>query len=399
MPYRLLQRAQKVYITYSTTPSGGRQGEMSRYLWQLLYEAKLPLKKQVMAQPISLPTVQPIVIPKKEQVLQQLQQFVLQPESTAQPLSPAALNTYLACSLRFYFQYLAQLQAPPPPQQATHALVFGNLLHEVMEKLYTPLMHKQPGKPLQPQDLAALQKTVAPTIKDVFARAFHPGQGQLARLQGDQAIAQAVMSKLVTRIIALDQAHAPFVLMGLEVGRQTPLLFDFALAPTTSVRLQGIIDRIDWKEGVFRVLDYKTGTDDKQFKSIAGLFDRAAPSRNKAAFQTFFYAWLFQQQGLSQVATKAPDFQASASGATQVMPGLFNTRQVFDADFDPRFFLQPPRSRTSIPIETITPYQDEWEQGLRQTLAELLDPAVPFVQTEDESRCVSCPYQGICQRH
>ena len=61
--YRLLQRAQRVYITYSTQTSTRSQGEMSRYLWQLLYESKLRLKKQVMTQPISLATVQPIVIP------------------------------------------------------------------------------------------------------------------------------------------------------------------------------------------------------------------------------------------------------------------------------------------------------------------------------------------------
>ncbi len=397
--YRLLQRAHKVYITYSTATSDGSQGEMSRYLWQLLYEAKLPLKKQVMAQPIYLTTAQPIVIPKKEQVLQQLQQFVLQPDGTAQPLSPSALNTYLDCSLRFYFQYLAQLQASPLPQQATHALVFGNLLHEVMAKLYAPLMRKQQGKPLQPQDLAVLQKTVGATVEEVFSHTFHPGQRQLAGRQGDQAIAQAVMSKLVARIVALDEAHAPFVLIGLELGRQMPLLLDFALDPTTSVRLRGIIDRVDWQEGVFRVLDYKTGMDNKQLKSIPALFDREDTNRNKAALQAFFYAWLFQQPGLSQVATTAPDFQARALGFTQVMPGLLNTRQIFDADFDSRLFLQTPGSRTYRPIETITPYQDAWEQGLRLTLVELLDATVPFTQTKDETRCAPCPYKGICQRH
>ena len=393
--YRLLQRAQKVYITYSTATAGSSQGEMSRYLWQLLYEAKLPLKKQVMAHPIYLTTAQPIVIPKKEHVLQQLQQFVLQPDGTAQPLSPSALNTYLDCRLRFYFQYLAQLHAPLPPQQATHALVFGNLLHEVMEKLYAPLLRKRQGQPLQLQDLKALQKKVAPTLQAVFARTFHPSQRQPVGSPGDQAIAQAVMTKLVTQIIALDQAYAPFTLVGLELGRQTPLVLDFTLAPDKRVRLRGIIDRVDWKEGVFRVLDYKTGTDQKRFKDMAALFEREDPSRNKAAFQTFFYAWLFQQQGLAQVATP----QASLAGSSVVMPGLLNTRQVFDQDFDPRFFLQTPGSRSYEAMETIAPYQEAWEQGLHQTLAELLDPAVPFTQTEDESRCVSCPYQGVCQRH
>ncbi len=389
--YRLLQRAQKVYITYSTAAAEGRSGEMSRYLWQLLYEAKLPLKKQVLTQSIYLTEAPPIVIPKNKPVLQQLQQWVVQPDGTAQSLSPSALNTYLTCRLRFYFQYLARLQTPPVPAQATDPLSFGNLLHETVEQLYTPLLRKD--RPLQPQDLVALRKKVDATTQAVLARTFPRRSG--AAVPGDQAIAQAVIARLVTRIVELDEAWAPFVLLGLELGRRTPLLLDFALGDGRQVRLRGIIDRVDWKEGVFRVLDYKTGTDSKQLKSIPGLFDREDPNRNKAAFQTFFYAWLFQEQGLAQVTVPA----ASGSGAPQVMPGLINTRQVFDDDFDPRFFIQRDGSRSYESIEAIAPYQTEWEAGLHQILTELLDPEVSFAQTDDATKCASCPYKGICQRH
>ncbi|MCU0317815.1 MAG: PD-(D/E)XK nuclease family protein, partial [Amoebophilaceae bacterium] len=338
--YRLLQRARQVYITYSTKTAAGNQSEMSRYLWQLLYESKLPLKKKAIAQPIYLPTIQPIVIPKKESVWQQLRRFILQPDGTGQHLTPSALNTYLDCSLRFYFHYLVRLQSPAPPQQATHALVFGRFLHAVMERLYTPLMKKKRGQPLQLQDLEVLQKGVKLVVKNTFASTFHPGQHQWIALQGGDAIAQAVMTKLVKRILVLDQAYAPFVLIGLEVGRQVPLYLDFDLDPATRVRLRGIIDRVDWKAGVFRVLDYKTGLDEKKIKSIPLLFDRTVFRRNKAAFQTFFYAWLFQQRGQAHVATMTPSsgHQTSAVGDVSIMPGLLNTRQLFEDHFDSRFF-------------------------------------------------------------
>jgi PD-(D/E)XK nuclease superfamily len=399
--YRLLQRAQQVHITYSTQTSSGSQGEMSRYIWQLLYESKLRLHKNVMAQPIYLTTPQPISVPKKGPVLQQLKKFIRQSNGTVQHLTPSALNTYLDCSLRFYFQYLAKLKAPPVPQQATHALAFGNALHAVMEKLYTPIMHKKQGQPLQPRDLAAMQKMVVLVVKDVFVNIFHSGQHQLMAVQGDNAIAQAVMVKLVSRVLALDQVYAPFVLVGIEMGRQTPLYLDFALSSATSVRLQGIIDRVDWKAGVLRVLDYKTGLDAKKIQSIPALFDRSVTRRNRAAFQTLFYAWLLQRQGQPHMAATslASGSQASFTRGVKSMPGLFNIRQIFDDNFDPRFFLLQRGSRTYIPIEDIKDHQGEWEQGLRTTLLELFDPAVPFVQTDNEARCVSCPYQGICQRH
>ena len=81
------------------------------------------------------------------------------------------------------------------------------------------------------------------------------------------------------------------------------------------------------------------------------------------------------------------------------MPGLLNTRQLFNTNFDPRFFIQQSGGRTFKPIEDVTVYQKEWEEGLRQTLTELLNPAIPFSQTDDIARCTTCPYRGICERH
>ncbi len=390
--YRLLQRAQQIYITYSNATIDGNMGEMSRYLYQLLYEADLPIKRQTITPSICLTTPQPIVIHKNELVLRQLQQFVLHPDGQAIPLSPSALNTYLDCSLRFYFQYLLQLRAPLSTEHATHAGVFGKLFHEVMERLYAPLVRDQSGKLLQLQDLVVLQKKISSTIREVFIRHFHFEKKQPVKITGEEAVAKAVMTKLVNKIVALDRAYAPFELVGTELSQQV----DFPLDSAQRVRLKGIIDRVDWKQGIFRVLDYKTGTDSQQLRSIASLFVRGDISRNKAAFQAFFYAWLFLQQGLAHIA--ATTSRASGSVASRVVPGLINTRQVFSECFDTQFFFPFSERLNSIHLENIAPHQEEWEQRLRQTLTELLDPTIPFTQVADEQFCTSCLYKGICQR-
>ncbi|MHA7877454.1 MAG: PD-(D/E)XK nuclease family protein [Bacteroidota bacterium] len=397
--YRLLQRAKQVYITYSTQTTADGQGEMSRYLLQLLYESKLRLKKEVVTHPIHLTKVRPITIHKKDAVLHQLRKYTLQSDGKVQSLTPSALNTYLDCSLRFYFQYLAKISTPKPPQEATHGLVFGNLLHQVMEQLYAPLLSKQHNHLLQTKDLEALHKNVPTVVQRVFDGMLR--QHRWVAIQGEHAVARAVMTKLVNKILTLDQAHAPFLLIGLEMGRQVPLSLDFYLSPTVRVRLHGIIDRVDWKAGVFRVLDYKTGVDEKKIKSIASLFDRTAAKRNKAAFQTLFYAWLFHQKSLDRAAfsTFVPFSKAANLESTRIMPGLLNTRQIFEVDFDPRFFLQQADKRTYQPIVDMVTHQQVWEEGLRAILMDLLDPAVSFVQTDDVRICMSCPYKGICQRH
>jgi hypothetical protein len=397
--YRLLQRAKAVHITYSTQVTSEVQGEMSRYLLQLRYASPIRVDRQAITHPTHLASVHPIVIAKRDAVWQRLQKFLLSTQGTAQPLTPSALNTYIDCSLRFYFQYIAQIQTPTSPLEVTHASVFGHLLHKVMEALYTPLMTNNVGKLLQETDFVALQKEVPNLIKTVFDSTFPPHVS--ANSQGDHALAQEVMTKLVRKIVRLDQAYVPFVLVGLEMGRKSPLYIDFAVDASNYVRLRGIIDRVDWKSGVVRVLDYKTGTDTKHMRSVASLFDRAVAKRNKAAFQTLFYTWLWHQQDTARMASlhQVAFVPSTDLGKERVMPVLLNTRQLFDARFDPRFFIQVDNGRTYHPIDDIATHLEEWEEGLRATLTELLDPAVPFSQTDDVARCTTCPYKGICMRY
>ena len=74
-----------------------------------------------------------------------------------------------------------------------------------------------------------------------------------------------------------------------------------------------------------RVIDYKTGQDNKVVTSIESLFDREDEKRNKAGMQTFFYALLY--------ANKHPE-------ADTVVPGIFNSKEMFSKDFDYHLKLQ-----------------------------------------------------------
>ena len=233
------------------------------------------------------------------------------------------------------------------------------------------------GRGAQLEDAKPIPKGLRLDGRNDKPRAFR------TELQGDSAIAQTVMIKLVTRLVAWEAERVPWKLVGLEKALYT----DFALNAAVRVRLQGVIDRIDYQDGVYHVLDYKTGLDNKRVKSIATLFDREASKRNRAAFQAFFYAWLFEQH------------LEGSNATTRVVPGLLNTRELFDDGFDARFFVQVPGSRTYAPVDAMSVHRAAWEDGLRQTLEGLRDPAVPFTQTSDEARCSTCPYKGICQRH
>jgi CRISPR/Cas system-associated exonuclease Cas4 (RecB family) len=381
--YRLLQRSQNVFITYSSQSLAGNNQEMSRYLWQLLYETNLPIKQHLVASPIPAPSISPIVVEKDEGVRQALDRFMVKSGKCTR-LSPSAINSYLTCRLQFYFRYIAKIYPKIRIGKADESLLFGGLLHQSIENLYKPLLQAKRQHPIQKSELQALKAQVTSVVKATLAQNLHQEVAALDQSTGLYSILEAVTSKVIEKLLEMDQAYAPFELLGLEMGHQEPLQLDFELDAKNTIGLRGIIDRVDIKQGIIRVIDYKTGDEDKLIKSIADLFDRNNPKRNQSALQLLFYAWLYQQN--------------QATNSYQVVPALFNTRAFFEADFDPRLFIKQGSGNDYVPIINIKPYQEPFEAGLRAVLGELVDPLVPFQQTEDIAACQYCPYKGICQR-
>ena len=145
--------------------------------------------------------------------------------------------------------------------------------------------------------------------------------------------------------------------------------------PPIRVRLKGVIDRIDRKGDTVRVLDYKTGRDEKTIKSITSLFDRDDPQRNKAAMQALFYAMLFLPH---------------ARADEKVTPGLVNAKELFGQQFDPRLIIDKHS------IDDFRPYEEEFRKELLELVSELFNPEVPFSQTEDTKKCDYCPFAKLC---
>jgi hypothetical protein len=69
-----------------------------------------------------------------------------------------------------------------------------------------------------------------------------------------------------------------------------------------------------------------------------------------------------------------------------------NIKEIYSEDFNP--FLQLEESE----VTDYRDFADEFEEGLRGLLEEIMNPLVPFDQTDDKKKCGYCAYKELCGR-
>lgn len=366
--YRLLQRAQNIYCSYTQKNHLDGSSEMSRLLIQLTFDSKLKIipsyhSIHLLERPIAAITIQ-----KDDKVMQLLDRFLGKEGVAVSSLTPAACISYLSCPLQFYFKYLLPLKEAV--KDATEAVQLGTLFHDVMARLYRPFVGMQVDK--------SMVMEVKSKIKITIEKAMAASRTAF----GSPILLHALLEKLLAAMLDVDGGDAPFTLLGIEVAIKQPMVLD----AQRKVWLSGVIDRIDRHNHLIRIIDYKTGPSNCKISSIAGLFDPTKVKKNKAIFQLFFYAWLFQS--LHGIDDPKP-----------IMPYLIHIREIFLKDYIPGIFIQPPNSGKKYQrIEGIMAYAQPFEEGLKGLLEEIFNPAIPFSQTEDLEICSYCPYVRVCQR-
>ncbi|WP_209330183.1 PD-(D/E)XK nuclease family protein [Lunatimonas salinarum] len=386
--YRLFHRAEEVHLIYTTSGGEGKPGEKSRYLLQLLEEmnaAPIVQHEEVVFVPVDVRKAVEICIPKNVAIMEVLERYVFSPErDNPVAFSPSAISNWLDCRLKFYFKYIAEIAEPEEVSEEVDAAVFGNLVHGALENLYLGFIARKSRRVLERDDFPGLRPFVGPAIELAIRKQYFLEEAQPVKFQGQLAIVRDVLHKYIIQVLKWDERSAPFQIISLEAGRKYRAQLELKVnGGIKRVALGGIIDRVDLHEEVIRLMDYKSGKDEKQFASIASLFDRADKKRNKAAMQTLFYGFLFKQN--------FPD------NHRPLKPAILNLREIFKEDFNPYLVHVESRSNRR-EVQDYGEYSEEFEEGLRDVIGEIFHEALPFDQTEDVQKCAYCPYNSLCGR-
>jgi CRISPR/Cas system-associated exonuclease Cas4 (RecB family) len=375
--YRLLHRAEEVHLIYTTASDGGKSGEMSRFIQQMQAELGIA-KPEVVLVPVGLTAGREIKMEKTDLVIRSMEKFLVSPDPDGyvQKLSASAINMYLDCRLRFYFRYVAGLKEKEEVVTEIDAMTFGTMLHKAIELLYAP-KEGEAYREIDTHEIERLKPQIPKAVDEAIRDFYQVKEGEELQLSGQLQIARAIFIKYLKAILNYDQQNGAFQVIGLEKEYQAGIS---VITPwgEREVALGGYIDRVDQKDGVIRLIDYKTGKDDKKVASVASLFERDNKKRNKAAMQTLLYAYFFQNR--------------HPKNSLPLKPAIFNIKEIYNPKFNPFLILDGEEVGNYLDL------REEFEGGLKRLLTEMFDPKELFDQTEDLKKCEYCAYREICGR-
>ncbi|KYP13566.1 PD-(D/E)XK nuclease family protein [Flavihumibacter sp. CACIAM 22H1] len=401
--YRLLQRAEQVTCLYNSTVDEKGLAEQSRFLTQLEYETNIPLIRKSVRLEVIPRAKPPIVIEKDESVMKTMRKYA----SDKMMLSPSAINTYLECRLRFYFQQVQAIREPEELEEEISPRVLGNLLHRAIEFMYRALEEKKQNKRVEKADFEWLRSQVDHYLLEALGHELAKDRTHKIEYTGTLRVVEEVVRTYLREILKQDETWAPFELLEQELKISHPLLLTVEGEKWT-IRLGGYIDRVDYKNGVFRIIDYKTGGDKKEFRSVEAMFLRDRADRNKAALQTLLYAELLRRK-IQELAVTPPQrplredlgersWMTAHRGEINMQAGLYDVRSMRKegTEFDWRF--EESGSKSKLEVGNIRDLVPELMTKLQETVEEIFNRNQPFDQTVRREKCEYCPYQKICGR-
>lgn len=383
--YKLIHTAKHIHFFYNTESYNNIKAEKSRFLLQLQMDLqnRFTITTNSLNRLLQGTTDKQIFIPKTPEIIEKIKQR-FNGKSDKQILSPTALTTLINCSLQFYFKYIAQIN---PLQEAKEDItpdVLGNLLHNSIENLYKALQQKKKSKQVDKSDFAWLHQQLEAVLEKELRKEMKLDEDEVVEWEGKNVIIKEVVLNQLRQILDIDEKlYAPFEFVALEGSKYN---MPFTINGHTLV-ISGTIDRIDKVAGTTRIIDYKTGSDDRKFTEIAELFDEdAVRGIPKAVFQILLYALLYRKS-------------KKGNTVTDLNAGLYLLREMIKdkEKYDYRLVLNTGK-RGGEPINNIDLHLEEFETHLENLLTRLLDESIPFAATQDEKKCRYCDYKSICHR-
>ena len=367
--YSLIQNSKNIVLTYSNLISD-KSGELSRFVQQLIHETDIISEHKQYSEQIKPKRAEAIVVEKDKKILKILDEYL----ESKKLLSASALSTYISCPMKFYFHRIAKIETPIEDKNEFEidALKFGNIFHNSMEELYKPFVNKE----LSEADFEIIESRIDETIKKMIFEELN--QVQEASVSGINNIVHNVIKKYVQNFISFDKKQLPFRIVSLERSKKYQGIFEImANNKKHQIKLEGIFDRVDEKDKLMYIIDYKTGVADLSVTKIEELFETDKfKNSKKAIFQMLLYSIIFKQ---NYSTFNFEPLLFITTNLNEEYSGNIKIGKEFVNNFSAEIF-------------------GDFENFLVELLEEIFDKNIPFTQTDKFDSCMYCDYIGICGR-
>jgi len=372
--YRMIQRARRIFLLYDTEGDQMKGGEKSRFITQLGYELKKYNPNTIFEEKLLGPhppvtgADKGITMAKTPVIMARLM------DKVNKGFSPSSLNLYIRCSLQFYFQELLGLSEAETIEETIESKTMGTAIHHVFQQVYQPFT----GKFVDPDLLLERIKETEKYLQDAFAEEYNEGDLD----HGKNHLIFKVSLFLINQFIkqeaedlqSTDHPSSALRIISLES------FFDSFISCIVSgkeirVMLKGKTDRIDVWEETIRIIDYKTGSVQSNELKLKSWDKLTSDPKMAKAFQLLLYAYLF--------------YKNNENSGQKIQTGNITLRKISEGFMKVKLPEEQEIDKESMKI---------FEELLKTLLGKILDPKIPFVQTEDAENCTYCPFTAICTR-
>ena len=241
--YRLIKRAQNIWLIYNTEPDAMNNGEQSRFITQIEVEGIHLVNKNIL---ISKTPVKQSVEPSysKTKLVQEKLNSIIE-----NGISASMLCLYAMDQIKFFETYVLGLREENIEETIASSTI-GNIVHDSLEIIYKDYV----GKRLKIEDLEKMNKLVSTTVKDVIKNYVREENMN----KGKNVIIIETVKRYVERVIEMDRKAVEnendLRIIAVEKEFETKIKDG-----SKKYKIKGKIDRIDQINGELRVIDYKSG--------------------------------------------------------------------------------------------------------------------------------------------
>jgi len=282
--YHLLLRAKNIYLLYNSNSEGLDAGEKSRFITQLVLDPQvnhnIKVNNYFAKSPDSIS--EPLMIEKTELLQNRLKDI-----ASEKGFSPSAIGNYMRNPIQFYMQRVLGIRELDEVEENIALNTLGTIIHGALEELYKPVVD-------QKLTIAMVDEMLQNYQSEIVSQ-FNLNYSESADKHGKNLLAFEVAKRNVYHFLMLEkemlESGDDVTIIGLEQTLET-VLEDVKLP--YAVKLSGIADRIEIRNNVVRIIDYKTGKVDLNQVQIKEIGRITTDLKFEKAIQLLMYGLMYK---------------------------------------------------------------------------------------------------------